>query len=181
MLETERLLLRRFDERDVDAVFAMRSDKKLMRFIREPQSDRAEAQSWIDLVSSRWQSERIGFCAVVEKSSGRFAGWCGLWLLKETGETEVGYALIEDFRGRGYAVEASEAFLKYGFEELDLKEIVAVARAENRASRRVMERLGMRHDYTGRFYERELVHYSISKKEFSARSRKDGKDAFSSV
>lgn len=166
MLETKRLFLRRFDENDIDAVFAMRSDADLMRFIRQPQTRRDEADNWINLVSSRWESERIGFCAVIEKSSGAFAGWCGLWRLKETEETEVGYALRKEFRGKGYAVEASEAFLKYGFEELKLKEIVAVARPENSASRRVMERIGMSYDYTGTFYDSELVHYSISKEEF---------------
>lgn len=167
MLETARLFLRKFDENDIDAVFAMRADAEVMRFIREPQTRRAEAESWVRLVSSRWAGERIGFCAVIEKSSNKFAGWCGLWRLTETGETEVGYALFKEFRGKGYASEAAEAFLKYGFEELNLREIVAVARPENRASRAVMERLGMTYDYTGKFYERELVHYSITKEEYS--------------
>jgi [ribosomal protein S5]-alanine N-acetyltransferase len=169
MLETERLFLRRFTENDIDSVFAMRSNRDVMRFIREPQTDRAEAEGWVKLVSSRWETEKIGFCAVIEKSSNQFAGWCGLWRLKETGETEIGYALVRDFRGRGYASEASEAFLIYGFETLNLKEIVAVTRPENRASRRVMERLGMTYDYTGKFYDRDLVHYSTTKEEFYGR------------
>lgn len=172
ILETERLLLRRFTEDDVDAVFRMRSDADVMRFIRAPQRDRREAENWVTLVSSRWESDRIGFCAVVEKLSKRFIGWCGLWRLKETGEIEVGYALVKDFRGRGLASEASEAFLVYGFEILNLREIVAVARPENRASRAVMERLGMTYDYTGSFYDTELVHYSITKEEFRQREKK---------
>ena len=169
MLETARLILRPFNKNDVDSVFAMRSNIDVMRFIREPQTRRAEAESWIDLVSSRWEKEKIGFCAVIEKSSNQFIGWCGLWRLKETDEIEVGYALVKDFRGKGCAVEAAEAVLTYGFEELNLKEIVAVARPENRASWRVMERLGMTYDYTGKFYERDLVHYSITRKEFFQR------------
>ena len=178
MLETTRLFLRKFNENDIDAVFAMRSDEDVMRFIREPQIDRAEAESWVKLVSSRWETEKIGFCAVIEKSSGRFIGWCGLWRLKETDEIEVGYALIRDFRDKGCATEASEAFLIYGFENLNLQEIVAVARPENRASRRVMEKLGMTYDYTGKFYERDLVHYSVTREEFfnaKARRREDAK------
>ncbi len=170
-LETKRLLLRRFNYTDVAAVFAMRSDADLMRFIRAPQTNPKEAESWLKLVSSRWESDRIGFCAVVEKAANRFIGWCGLWRLKETGETEVGYALVRDFRGMGYASEAAEAFLVYGFEILKLKEIVAVARPENSASRAVMERLGMTYDYTGRFYDNELVHYSITMKEFFKREK----------
>ena len=178
ILETERLLLRRFTANDIDAVFAMRSDADLMRFIRAPQTDRKEAESWINLVSSRWESERIGFCAVIEKASQQFVGWCGLWRLKETDETEVGYALVKDFRGKGFASEAAEAFLVYGFEVLLLKEIVAVARPENRASRAVMERIGMSYDYTGRFYESDLAHYSITREEFfNAEARRRGKNA----
>ena len=163
MLETARLFLRPFNKNDIDAVYTMRSDADVMRFIREPQTRRGEAESWINLTSSRWEKEKIGFCAVIEKASSQFIGWCGLWRLKETDEIEVGYALVKDFRGQGYASEAAEALLIYGFDRLNLKEIVAVARPENRDSWRVMERLGMTYDYTGKFYECDLVHYSISR------------------
>lgn len=177
MLETSRLFLRPFGKNDIDAVFAMRSDADVMRFIRAPQRRLGEAESWTNLVSSRWEKERIGFCAVIEKSSGKFIGWCGLWRLKETDEIEVGYALIRDFRAKGYAVEAASAFLDYGFDKLNLDKIVAVARSENRASRRVMERLGMTYDYTGKFYDCDLVHYSISKEEFFSAKPQNSKDA----
>jgi RimJ/RimL family protein N-acetyltransferase len=173
MLETNRLFLRPLDETDIDSVFAMRSDTGIMRFIRPVQTNRSEAESWTKLVSSRWEKERFGFCAVIEKLSGKFVGWCGLWRLPETRELEVGYALIKDFQGKGYAVEAAEAVLFYGFERLNLEEIVAVTRPENRASRRVMERLGMTYDYTGKFYDLDLVHYSITKDEFLTRRNKE--------
>jgi ribosomal-protein-alanine N-acetyltransferase len=166
MLETERLILRPLVETDVDAIYAMRSDADVMRFIRESQN-RRESANWIELVSSRWTSEKIGFCAIIEKSSEKFIGWCGLWQLKETGETEVGYAVAKEFWGKGYATEAALEFLNYAFEQLRSEKIVAVAQPENTASRRVMEKLGMRYDYTGEFYGRDLVHYSITMKEFS--------------
>jgi len=165
MLETERLLLRRFTERDVDAIFAMRSHAEMMRFIRAPQN-RQESVNWLKLVSSLWETEKIGFCAVVEKTSGKLIGWCGLWRLKETSETEIGYAIAREFWGRGFGSEAAGAFLAYGFETLKLDKIAAVAAAENVGSRRVMEKLGMTFDYTGEFYGRDLVHYSITKEEF---------------
>jgi RimJ/RimL family protein N-acetyltransferase len=165
MLETERLILRKFEESDIDAIFEMRSDAEVMRFIREPQN-RDETINWLKLVSSHWQDEKIGFCAVIEKSSGKVIGWCGLWRLKETGETEVGYAIDKEYWGKGLAVEAARAFLEYGFTKLNLEKIVAVARPENKASRRVMEKLGMHYDYAGEFYGRQLVHYSIAKEEF---------------
>lgn len=162
MLETERLVLRRFTETDTDAVFALRSDPEMMRFIRAPQG-RQESVNWLRLVSSLWRSDRIGFCAVVEKASGEIIGWCGLWRLKETGETEIGYAIARRFWRKNLATEAAAAFLAYGFETLKLDKIVAVAAPENTASRRVMEKLGMKFDYVGEFYGRDLVHYSISR------------------
>ena len=167
MFETKRLILRRFTETkaDLEAVFALRSDAEMMRYIREPQN-RAESRNWLKLISSRWETEKIGFCAVIEKASKRIIGWCGLWRLLETGETEIGYAIAKEFWGKGYATEAAEKFLEYGFSELNLKKIVAVAREENTGSRRVMEKLGMEFDYIGEFYGRELVHYSITREKF---------------
>jgi RimJ/RimL family protein N-acetyltransferase len=165
MLETERLILRKFDRRDVGAVYAMRSDTDVMRFIREPQN-RVETVKWLKLVSSHWKDEKIGFCAVIEKASNKFAGWCGLWRLKETQETEVGYAIARKFWGKGFATEAARRCVEYGFKELKVDKIVAVARPENTGSRRVMEKLGMQYDYTGEFYGRPLVHYTITKEEF---------------
>ena len=169
MLETTRLFIRPMNDNDIDSIFAMRGDPNIMRYIREPQLRREEAVSWTNLVSSRWREEKIGFCAVFEKASKKFIGWCGLWRLKETGEIEVGYAVMKDFWGRGYASEAAEAFLSYGFERLNLEKIVAVAVPENAGSRRVMEKIGMRFDYVGQFYGNSLVHYSISREDFLSR------------
>lgn len=166
MFETERLSLRLMDERDVDEIFAMRSDSEIMRFIREPQS-REESINWVKLVSCRWEKDKIGFCALIEKSSQKFVGWCGIWRLQETDELEVGYALGKKFWGKGLATEAARVFLKYAFEKLKSEKIVAVARPENVASWRVMEKLGMQYDYTGKFYGRDLVHYSVTKERFS--------------
>lgn len=163
MLKTERLILRPMTEDDIEDVFEMRRDDRIMRFIREPVLSRKEAEDWINLISSRWAKDEIGFCSVFEKRSGKFAGWCGLWQLKENNEIEVGYAMVREFWGKGFASEAARAFLEYGFEKLNLEKIVAVARPENAGSRRVMEKIGMRFDYIGRFYDRELVHYSIDK------------------
>ena len=140
------------------------------------QKNRAEAKSWIEMISSRWAADKIGFCAVIEKQSQRFAGWCGLWRLKETGETEIGYALLPEFWGRGYAAEAARAFLRYAFDELGRERVVAVAHPDNAASRGVMERVGMRYDYTGKFYGGDLVHYTITRAEHAALS-KAGKPA----
>lgn len=165
MFETERLIIRRMDDRDLGDIYAMRSDADVMQYIRAPQN-RVEAANWIKLVSSKWEPHGLGFCSVINKATKEFVGWCGLWRLSETNEVEVGYATAKDHWRNGFALEAAQRFLRYGFEDLELDEIVAVAREENVGSRRVMEKLGMQFDYIVRFYEAELVHYSITRREF---------------
>jgi ribosomal-protein-alanine N-acetyltransferase len=147
----------------------MRSDPEIMRYIRAPITNRSESENWINLVSSRWQSDRFGFCAVIDKQSQKFIGWCGLWVLKENDEIEVGYALAKEYQGRGLATEAAARVLQYGFAELKLEKIVALARHENLASRRVMEKLGLKYDHTGTFYEMELAHHVITRDEWLRR------------
>lgn len=166
MLETERLILRKLKKSDVDEIFKMRSDADLMRYIREPQTERRESFTWIRMISEKWDTEKIGFCGIIEKESQNFVGWCGLWRLKETDEIEVGYAVQRNFWGKGYATEAAQKFLEYGFVELNLERIVAVAYPENTASQNVMKRLGMNFVKIGKFYGNELVQYAITKNEF---------------
>ncbi len=170
MFETERLFLRRLQDYDVDEIFKMRSDEEIMRYIRKPQTKREESLHWIEMISEKWDKEKIGFCGVIEKKSKSFVGWCGLWRLIETNEIEVGYAIRKKFWGKGYATEAANRILQYGFEELNLEKIVAVATPENKASQNVMKRLGMKYVGIGKFYDNDLAQYSISKEEFPAQS-----------
>lgn len=163
MFETDRLILRRLEDADVEEIYRMRSDPDVMRFIRAPQN-RLETVNWLKLVSSRWDGEGIGFCALVEKKNSKFLGWCGLWRLKETDEIEIGYAIAKSDWGNGFAAEAARFFLDYAFENLKPERIVAVAEPENLSSRRVMEKLGMKFVGFGDFYNRELVQYVISRK-----------------
>ena len=168
MLETDRLLLRPLVASDADAIYALRSDAEIMRYIREPQ-DRRETEKWIRLVSSRWQKDKLGFCGVVEKKSGVLTGWCGVWRLSETDEVEIGYAIAKAFWRRGFATEAAEVLLRYAFEQIKPDKITAVAEPENTASRRVMEKLGMKFVRIDDFYKRQLVQYAITEREFTTR------------
>jgi RimJ/RimL family protein N-acetyltransferase len=101
----------------------------------------------------------FGPFSVVELASGRVIGDCGLQLLEGGPDVELGYKLGREFRGRGYATEASRASLDYGFEQLGLERIVAVAWPENAASIRVMEKAGMSFAGRGHHYGHETVVY----------------------
>lgn len=169
MLETERLLIRKFEDSDVDGVHLMRSDPAVMKYIRETLKERSESASWMKAISARWESDGIGYCGLVEKTTGEFAGWCGLWQVPETGEIEVGYAIARSNWGTGYATEAAEAVVGHGFSALGLDHIVALAYPENAASINVMGKLGMTYVETGTFYGKRLVKYSVSAAEWRKR------------
>ena len=166
MLETERLFLRKLKDYDTDDVFNMRSNSEIMRYIREPQTSKEDSAKWTKMISQHWDTEKIGFCGIIEKTSKEFIGWCGLWNLPDTEDIEVGYAIKKSHWGKGYATEAAKEFLNYGFTELDLSQIVAVAHPENDASQQVMKKLGMIRVGIGRFYGKDLVQFKILRSDF---------------
>ena len=120
------------------------------------------------MITAHFEERGIGFLAVIEKETNEFAGWAGLWVLKETSEIEVGYGLRKASWGKGYATEAAERILQYGFEDLRLDKIVAVAYPENEASINVMKKLGMSHVGIGRFYDNDLVQYAIKREDYDS-------------
>lgn len=166
-VETARLRLRPFRDEDFEQFATFRSDAAIMKYIGTsgPQS-RERTVLWLHNNVLRWQQHELGMWAVVEKSSGAFAGWCGLGMLDGTPEVEVGYGLAQEFWGQGIATEAARASLRYGFEERRLERIVAVAMPDNLASRRVMEKLGMRYERDARYYNADVVYYAITRAEF---------------
>jgi len=105
----------------------------------------------------RWFNER-GFCLwkLLEKSTGRLIGFTGLQPLvaESTPEVEIGWWLAKDCWGKGLATEAARAALRGGFEHGGLRRVVSIARPENAASIRVMQKLGMR-------FERHFIHEEI--------------------
>lgn len=146
-----------------DAVYIheMRSDRELMKYIREPQTSIEDSLRWQQLVSSFWTINGLGLFAVIEKHSGLFAGWNGLWTVPETGEVEIGYAIARKFWRMGFATESGKEVLDYGFATLGLERIVAVARPENAPSIRVMQKLGMQGAGSGTYYGIDMIKYEI--------------------
>jgi ribosomal-protein-alanine N-acetyltransferase len=91
-----------------------------------------------------WKQHGFGRWALIHKPDKKLIGWCGLAPLDKTDEIEIGYGIAKEYWGRGLTTEAAAATIRYGFEELKLNQIVAVAMPENIASRRIMEKIGMR-------------------------------------
>lgn len=148
-LETERLRLRRFTMEDVDAIVALDSDPEVMRYISGGQpTPREEIET--DYLPT-WLSyyERFagfGFWAAEEKSSGKFIGW--FHFRSPPGhvpdDVELGYRLRKSAWGQGYATEASRALIDKGFLQLGVERVFATTMVVNTASRRVMEKAGLK-------------------------------------
>lgn len=148
-LETERLVLRRFTEADVDNVCELDSDPEVMRFltggIPTPRAT-IECEVLPRFLSYYQRDDGYGFWAAIEKSSDDFLGWFGLHPREEgsPGEVELGYRLRRSAWGKGYATEGARALIGKGFAELGAQRVVATTYQDNLASQRVMEKAGLR-------------------------------------
>ena len=147
-LRTDRLLLRQWRDDDLDAWAALNADPEVREFfpdvLTRDQSEASLRYFRDELAARGW-----GWWAVELRATGELLGMAGLDPVDEempfTG-IEAGWRLARPAWGQGYATEAARAVLTYGFEVLDLPEILAIAVAANVRSHAVMRRLGMTHD-----------------------------------
>jgi len=164
-IETERLLIRPFTpSSDSHAMVEVYCDPDVMRFI--PGGALAGEETVRALLESYAgaQAER-GFSswALVEREAGRLVGDVGFGIFHPTGDVELGYTLARNCWGRGYASEAAEACLTAALTHLDAPRIVAVVDAENEASIRVPERIGMTRIESIEAYGRPHVLFAASR------------------
>jgi RimJ/RimL family protein N-acetyltransferase len=148
-LETERLLLRRFTEQDVDDLVELDGDPDVMHFVTGGRpTPRAEIEddvlpAFLDYYA---RFAGYGFWAAIEKSTGRFLGWFHFRPANAArpDEVELGYRLHRAAWGKGYATEGSRALIDKGFAELGVERVVAFTMVVHVASRRVLEKSGLR-------------------------------------
>ncbi len=162
-IETERLLLRSFRLADAPALHErVLGDSEVMRFIPRGAAPTVErTRAAIEGYIAHERAHGYSLWAVELRESGKLIGDCGLYLVEGTGpEVEVAYHLGRPWWGHGYATEAARAALDFGFREAGLGEIVALCFPEHGASRRVMEKAGMRYAGTARHYDLDLVKYT---------------------
>ncbi len=166
-IETPRLRLRQFTPDDSDDLYRIYSHPDLFKYMSNDKPLLWEqTREVIDSFTESWQKYRFGVWAVIYKRNQKLIGHCGLKFLENTTEIQVGYLLLKAYWGMGLGTEAASASLKYGFEVAKLEKIVAVAKPENVASRRVMEKVGMKYEKNAHFYENDVVYYSISRKAY---------------
>jgi RimJ/RimL family protein N-acetyltransferase len=148
-LETERLVLRRFTEDDVDNLVELDSDPDVMHFInggRPTPRDEIENEVLPMFLDYYERFAGYGFWAAVEKPTEEFVGWFHFRPAEgaHPGEVELGYRLRRSAWGKGYATEGSRALIHKGFAEFGVQRVFASTMVVNVASRRVMEKAGLK-------------------------------------
>jgi [ribosomal protein S5]-alanine N-acetyltransferase len=167
MLETERLSFRPFVPDDLPLLIEQRSDPDVYRYLGGTRRQNPEKLAErLEFSIECHKKLGFGMSAAILKETSEIIGSAGLQPFGEGGEIEVGYTLIKQFWGMGLGTEAARGWLEYGFNVAGLERIVAVAVLENRASRRIMEKLGMRFEKEMTYFEEKCALYAISREEF---------------
>ncbi|QAA35288.1 GNAT family N-acetyltransferase [Clostridium manihotivorum] len=175
LMETERLIIRRFEKNDWKDLFEYLSQEAVVKY--EPY-DVYDEKSSIEEAAYRSQSD--SFFAVCLKENNKLIGnvYFQQQEPKEFLTWEIGYVFNPDYYGQGYATEACKRVMKYGFEELGTHRIIGQCNPENTASWRLLERLSMRReghfrkpvffkkDNSGKPIWHDSYEYSILEEEF---------------
>ncbi len=144
MIETERLIVRPWQESDVDAWYAIVSDPVTMQFWPAPLTQE-DAARWIAVSLERYAREGFGRNALLLKETGELIGDCGIVSTTLDGEAvyDLGYILHHPYHRQGIGLEVASALRDYGFSVLNLPAIHANMAHDHTASRRVAEKIGM--------------------------------------
>lgn len=167
ILETERLVLRTFTPDDAKMFYDLCKDPKVVKYVGEKPLESEEQALQImteKILKEQYEQFGYGRWAIHIKKNGLFIGWCGL--KNENGEIDLGYRLKKRFWNKGFATEAAQGVLQYGFETLNLDKIHAKAMQENVASVEVMKKIGMKFIDQRMFDLHPGVYYELTKNEW---------------
>ncbi len=166
-IETQRLRLRQYSLDDLDELAIILSDPEVMRYsprgVIPLDQVRQATKEILEFFINHWKQHGFGVWAVFEKKSNQLIGHCGLNFLPNSLEVEVLYRFAQAYWNQGIATEATKASLRYGFEEVKLAQIVAISLPEHTASRRVMEKSGLKYEKDAYFYNLDMVYYALAR------------------
>jgi ribosomal-protein-alanine N-acetyltransferase len=153
-IRTERLVLRRWLQRDREPFAAMNADPEVMAHFPAPLT-REESDALVDRIEAGFAEHGFGLWALEVRSTGAFIGFTGLAVpsfeAAFTPAVEIGWRLQRSAWGQGYATEAARAALAVAFDQTGMREVVSFTSTVNDRSQAVMRRLGMTHDHADDF------------------------------
>ncbi len=169
-LKTRQIILRPITPFDAAILHHVYQEEGVLRYFPNtipPPLERIER--WITNQQLHWSEYGCGNWAILPQGEFEIIGWGGLQYLPETGETEVGFLLNRPWWGRGFATEIACASIRYGFLHQSLERIIALVFEQNYASRRVLEKCGLRYQDRKVYFGVELLRYWIDYDEFITR------------
>ena len=172
-LETERLVLRRWEPADLCKLTTILSNPEVASRLGSPSQE--DVERTIDRYERNWDALGFGRFAVEDGQTAEFVGRVGLmrqaeWTASED-NVEIGWAIARDRWGEGLATEAARAVLADGFDRVGLPRVIGFSSPDNIASVRVMERLGMTLQGTAQWAGKEHVWYAIRAEEWAGANR----------
>ena len=153
VIVTGRLILRKFDEKDLEAFFQLCSQPDVIRYAQStPLASLAEAREMMRTAPFHdYATYGYGRFACVWKETGDVIGFSGVKYVPEIGENELGYRFLPEFWGRGLATEAGRGSMNFARSDLRLTRLVALVHPENVASAAVLMKLGFSVERTLRY------------------------------
>ena len=156
-LVTLRLAMREIVASDFDDLFRLNSDARVMKYITGKPETREETWSAIRRVTRNYRLyPDLGAWYTVRRDTGKFIGWFSLKYAGKSPDVEIGYRLLPEAWGQGFATEGATAMYHYGFDDLDLDRIIGVTDPGNKASQRVLVKAGLADCGWGRYYDLRL-------------------------
>jgi len=166
-LESDRVYLRELNENDVDMLFELHNNKETMKYMPYNSISYEKAIYDVDDYASVSKLHPgFGMWATVLKDTDEVIGWTCLKKLPNSDDVEIGYRYLPQYWSKGYCTEICLSLIGYGFDTMNLSEIIAIVRPDNKASVRVIEKLNMRYIQMEKHYGMELKRYSILRNQY---------------
>jgi ribosomal-protein-alanine N-acetyltransferase len=149
VFETPRFIARHLEASDRDGMFILDADPEVHRYLgNEPVQSIEQADAIIQSIQDQYARLGVGRLAIIDKTNNEFMGWSGLKKLEEpynnhVGAYDLGYRFQQQYWGKGVATETALGNLAYGFNQLQLDKITAMADCENAGSNHVLTKVGM--------------------------------------
>jgi RimJ/RimL family protein N-acetyltransferase len=162
-VETPRLILRQFQESDVDSWSAICAEPDVMRYasLSGVPLTREQSAKWLRSMLDHWQKHGYGMWAVEEKRTGRLMGRIGLQLPPGFPETEVAWMLGTAHWSNGFAAEGARAAIAFGFSQVGKAKLISLIFSDNERSIRLAERLGESYESDFHLEGHRLLMYSV--------------------
>ena len=165
LLETKRLWLRPFILDDDIHLFELNSDPLVIKYAGDPPFESVSSARTFLADYDQYEKYKLGRFSCISKQDGSYLGWCGLKYNADSeikGLFDLGYRFHRKYWNQGYATESSKRILEYGFETCQLKHIMACAFEANKASIKVMKKIGLKYWKRDLYYEEEMIFYQLN-------------------